>query len=121
MIENQLGMKIKGFQSDGGLEYSPFTKYLNSFGITHRFSCPYTHEQNGSVERKHRHITEMGLTMLANAHMPLKFWGEAFQTATSLIACQHLSCKIFHLLRCYSSNHPATLICALLVVLAIPI
>jgi len=37
------------------------------------------------VERKHRHIAEMGLTLLAHAQIPLKFWVEAFTTAVHLI------------------------------------
>lgn len=75
IVENQLGSTIKVFQSDGGKEYAPFTQYLNSFGAIHRFSSPYIHEQNGVAERKHRHITKMGLSILANASMPLKYWG----------------------------------------------
>jgi histone deacetylase 1/2 len=54
-------------------------------GITHHVSCPHTHQQNGSAERKHRHIVEVGLSLLAQACMPLKFWDEAFLTATYLI------------------------------------
>ena len=41
--------------------------------------------QNGRAERKHRHIVEMGLTLLGQAHMPLKFWSDAFQLAVYLI------------------------------------
>jgi hypothetical protein len=37
------------------------------------------------AERKHRHIVEVGLSLLAHASMPLKFWDEAFLTATYLI------------------------------------
>jgi hypothetical protein len=37
------------------------------------------------AERKHRHIVEVALDLLANASMPLKFWDEAFLTATHLI------------------------------------
>jgi histone deacetylase 1/2 len=48
-------------------------------------SCPHAHQQNGSAERKHRHIVEVGLALLANASMPLKYWDEAFLTATFLI------------------------------------
>jgi hypothetical protein len=59
--------------------------FFRSLGIAHRVSCPYTHQQNGSAERKHRHIVETGLALLAHAHIPLKFWDEAFLTATYLI------------------------------------
>ena len=54
-------------------------------GISHHVSCPYAHQENGSTERKHRHIVEVGLSLLAHASMPLKFWDEAFQTAVYLI------------------------------------
>jgi hypothetical protein len=53
----------------------------------HLASCilPHTHQQNGVDERKHRHIVEMGLALLAQASMPLKYWDQAFLTATHLI------------------------------------
>lgn len=50
-----------------------------------RISCPHTPQQNGVVERKHRHIEEMGLTLLYQAHLPRRFWLEAFSTAVYLI------------------------------------
>ena len=48
-------------------------------------SCPHAHQQNGAAERKHRHIVEVGLSLLAHASIPLKFWDEAFLAATYLI------------------------------------
>jgi hypothetical protein len=36
-------------------------------------------------EFKHRHNVEVGLSFLAHASMPLKFWDEAFVTTTYLI------------------------------------
>lgn len=48
-------------------------------------SCSHALQQNGSAERKHRHIVEVGLSLLAHASMPLTFWDEAFLTATYLI------------------------------------
>ena len=48
-------------------------------------SYPYTSQQNGRAERKHRHIAEFGLTLLAQAKMPLHFWWEAFSTPVYLI------------------------------------
>jgi histone deacetylase 1/2 len=34
---------------------------------------------------KHRHIVETGLTLLAHAHVPFRFWSDAFSTACFLI------------------------------------
>jgi len=36
-------------------------------------------------ECKHRHITNVGLTVLAHASLPIKYWGEAFTTAVNII------------------------------------
>lgn len=37
------------------------------------------------AERKHRHLTELGLTMMFHARVPQQFWVEAFFTAVFLI------------------------------------
>ena len=69
-------------QTDWGGEYEKLNPFFQKIGIAHHVSCPHAHQQNGSAERKHRHIVEVGLALLANASMPLKFWDEAFLTAT---------------------------------------
>jgi hypothetical protein len=85
-VERLLGTKIKCIQSDWGGEYQKIhNTFFRSLGIAHRVSCPHTHQQNGSAERKHRHIVETGLALLAHAHVPLKFWDEAFIAAVYLI------------------------------------
>jgi hypothetical protein len=58
---------------------------LKEKGIIHRYTCFYSSDQNGIVERKHMHIVESGLSLLARANLPLKFWPEAFNTAIYLI------------------------------------
>ena len=83
-VELQLGFKIKAIQTDWGGEYQAFTNFLTSNGIVHRYSYPYTHEQNGLSERRHRTIVEHGLTLSAYASMPLKYWDEAFRTSVYL-------------------------------------
>jgi hypothetical protein len=59
-----------------GGEYQSLNSFFQGIGIEHHVSCPYAHQQNGSAERKHRHIIEVGLTLLAHSSMPLKFWDE---------------------------------------------
>ena len=85
LVERKFGRKILSVQSDWGGEYEKFNSFFQRIGISHHVSCPHAHQQNGSAERKHRHIVEVGLALLANASMPLKFWDEAFLTATYLI------------------------------------
>jgi histone deacetylase 1/2 len=85
LIERKLSRKILCIQSDWGGEYEKLNSFLQKIGISHRVSCPRAHQQNGAAERKHRHIVEVGLALLANASMPLKFWDQAFLTATHLI------------------------------------
>jgi hypothetical protein len=62
--------------------YATYLPPMASIVASH---APHTHEQNGFVERKHRHIVEMGLTLLAHSSAPLHYWAEAFQTACYLI------------------------------------
>jgi histone deacetylase 1/2 len=68
-----------------GGEYHRLNKFFTDLGISHRVSCPHTHQQNGTTERKHRHIVETGLTLLAHASALYHFWGDAFSTACFLI------------------------------------
>ncbi|QHN81468.1 Retrovirus-related Pol polyprotein [Arachis hypogaea] len=78
----QTGFSIKSFQSDNEGEYrsTAFKDFLKQEDIAHRLSCPHTPQQNGLAERKHRHIIETGLALLATASLPLLFWDEAFST-----------------------------------------
>ncbi|KAG8502477.1 hypothetical protein CXB51_000392 [Gossypium anomalum] len=75
---------IKMLQTDWGGEYHVLSKTLSSLGIQHRVTCPYTSEQNGVAERKHRQIVDMGLSLLAQSAMPLQFWYYAFTHALYL-------------------------------------
>jgi histone deacetylase 1/2 len=85
LIKNQFNASVKALQSDWGGEFRPFTSMLNELGIQHRLTCPHTSHQNGTVERKHRQIVEMGLTLLSHASLPLKFWDHSFTQAVCLI------------------------------------
>lgn len=85
LVERKFDRKIKSVQTDWGGEYQKLNSFFNKVGITHLVSCPHAHQQNGAAERKHRHIVEVGLALLSRACMPLKFWDEAFLTATYLI------------------------------------
>ena len=55
--EKQTGFPIKSIQNDNAKEFIAFCSFLDEHGIQHRLTCPHTHKQNGSIERKHRYIT----------------------------------------------------------------
>lgn len=79
MVENLFSTKIKYFQSDGAMELikGRFKLVLDDCGIVPRTSCPHTQQQNGIAERKHRHITELGLSLMFHCSMPKQYWLEA--------------------------------------------
>jgi hypothetical protein len=85
LVETYSNTKIVSVQSDNGGEFSPHKTSLTSMGISYRLSCPHTHHQMGTVERKHRHIVETGLSLLATASIPLTFWDSAFETNVYVI------------------------------------
>jgi hypothetical protein len=74
--------------------YEKLHPFLRSISINHLVSCPHAHQQNGAADRKHCHIVEMGLALLANTSMPLKYWDEAFLVATYLI--NHTPIKVLN-------------------------
>lgn len=55
------------------------------------------------VERKHHHIIETGLALLAHSSFPYKFWPKAFETAVYIINC--LPSKTLHNKSPYSMVH----------------
>jgi histone deacetylase 1/2 len=84
-VERLFDKKILTLQTDWGGKYQKLNSFFQKVGISHHVSYPHVHQQNGSAERKHRHIVEVGLSLLAHASMPLKFWDEAFSTVVYLI------------------------------------
>jgi histone deacetylase 1/2 len=85
LVERRFDKKIVAIQTDCGGEYEKLNSFFRRVGISHLVSCPHAHQQNGAAERKHRHIVEVCLSLLAHASMPLKYWDEVFLAATYLI------------------------------------
>lgn len=78
MVERMFDAKIKCLQLDWGGEHRAFLSYLKTFGMN-------MHQQNGRAERKFRHVIEIRFGLLAQAHVPLLYWWEAFSLAICLI------------------------------------
>jgi len=68
-----------------GGEFILVQKFLSSNGISYRQTYPHTHHQNGSVEKKLRHIVNTDLARLAHSHVPLQYWDDAFDNLRLLI------------------------------------
>ena len=87
LVENQFSLTIKAFQTDGGGEFTTtqFESYLCHQGTHHHIFYAHTQGQNDIVERKHRHIIETWLALMAQAYVSKVLWVESFLTAVFLI------------------------------------
>lgn len=86
-VKRQFNGVIKKLQTNGVGEFENqhFKNHLLNSRIVHQLSCPYTPEQNGMVEMRHRVIRELGITMLIHANVPKLFWVEAFTISVFLL------------------------------------
>ncbi|KAK1412979.1 hypothetical protein QVD17_34637 [Tagetes erecta] len=87
LIATQFKQHIKVCRTDNGTEF--VNKQLEHFfeqnGVIHQTSCAYTPQQNGIVERKHRHLLNTARSLMFQANLPLNMWNECVLTATYLI------------------------------------
>ncbi|KAL0377947.1 UNVERIFIED_CONTAM: hypothetical protein Sradi_3100200 [Sesamum radiatum] len=87
LTQTQFGKTIKIIRSDNGSEFLSikFQTFLQQHGILHQRSCAYTPQQNGVVEHKHKHLLTMARSLLFQASLPDKFWGDCILAATYII------------------------------------
>jgi len=87
LIETQFGASVKCVRSDNGMEFQDTTAFhfYTNKGIIHQKSCVDTPQQNGVVERKHKHLLEVARALLIQANLPQHFWGDSVLTAAYLI------------------------------------
>lgn len=94
------------FRSDNAKELTEGAMKIlyKQHGIIHQTSCSDTPQQNGVVERKHRHLLETARALFLHSHVPDKFWGDSVVCAAYLINRMPLSSlnnltpytKLFH-------------------------
>jgi transposase InsO family protein len=72
-VHTQFNCQVKIIRSDNGLKFISLKPFLSTHGILLQNSCPYTPQQNGVVERKHRHLLNVGRALRFQANLPLKF------------------------------------------------
>ena len=87
LVENQLDKRIKALRTDRGREYlsDEFKALCDEKGIEHQLSIPRTPQQNGVAERRNRTLLDMVRSMMAQANLPISFWGDALQTAAYVL------------------------------------
>ncbi|UYV74843.1 hypothetical protein LAZ67_12001291 [Cordylochernes scorpioides] len=85
-----LGIEIERqpekLRTDNGTEFinQNLETFIESKGIKHELTTPYTPRSNGRVERANRTLLDKGRTLLADSQLPLHFWAEAVNTAAYL-------------------------------------
>lgn len=86
-VKNQFKTSIKSLQYDNGGEYDNnlFHSYFAQNGITFRFSCPHTSQQNGKSERMIRTINNAIRTLLFQTHLSPSYWVEALNVTTHVL------------------------------------
>ncbi|KAL4558053.1 hypothetical protein LXL04_036249 [Taraxacum kok-saghyz] len=87
LLKTQYNKTVKVFRSDNGTEFvnKIFSNYFEKNGIINQTTCVYTPQQNGIVDRKHRHLLNVARSLLFQSGIALKYWGDAVLTASYLI------------------------------------
>jgi len=86
-VNTQFNRGIKVVRSDNGSEFTsgPMQNFYHERGILPENSCVDTPEQNGRIERKHRHILNVARALQFQVNLPIGFLGECVLTAAYLI------------------------------------
>ncbi|CAN0840831.1 Retrovirus-related Pol polyprotein from transposon TNT 1-94 [Linum grandiflorum] len=87
MVRTQFGKTVKIIRLDSGGEFNS-TSLLDFYkknGILSQQSCPGVSQQNGIVERKHRHVLDLTRALLVHSKVPPGFWVEVVHSVIYLI------------------------------------
>ncbi|KAK9671088.1 hypothetical protein RND81_12G006000 [Saponaria officinalis] len=87
LVLTQHGKRIKIIRSDNALEFDDeqCRKLFLENGIIHQTSIVDRPQQNGVVERKHRHLLEISRALRFHSGIPLSYWGDCVLTAAYII------------------------------------
>lgn len=59
-VKTQFNYTIKALRADNEAEFTSMRSFLNDYGTVFQHSCPHTPQQNVVVERKPRHLLNVG-------------------------------------------------------------
>ena len=95
MVETQFKTKVVMVRTDNGSEFiqSLCLGLFGVKGILHQRSIVKTPQQNGVVERKHRHLLDTARAIRFQAGFPKQFWAECVLAATHIINKLWLICN----------------------------
>lgn len=88
MDSTHFNTSVQTIRTDSTFELGSSTshsEYLYSLGIIHQTTCSHTLQQNGVVERKHKHFLETARALLFQSKLPTKYLGECILTSTYLV------------------------------------
>ena len=86
-IKNQFSNSIRVLPTDNALEYvkKDVSSFYSKNEIMHQATCSHTSQQNGVAERKHRHILDIGRTLMIHMCVLKYLWSDAVLSACYLI------------------------------------
>ena len=84
--ENLSGNKVRAVRLDNAKEFveGKMHEDLDDAGIAVQATTPYTHQQNGKIERYIRTISDTAQALLADSKLPASFWGLTVSAAVYL-------------------------------------
>ena len=86
-VENKHEKGLKTFRTDRGRKYlsDQFKELCVEKGILRHLTIPRTLQQNGVAERRNRTLLDMTRSMMAQANLPISFWGDALLTTAYIL------------------------------------
>ncbi|KAL2897026.1 Retrovirus-related Pol polyprotein from transposon RE1 [Bienertia sinuspersici] len=96
-VSNQFNSVVQIIRTDNAKELceEPILQVYTSKGIIHQTSCVDTPQQNGVVERKHKHLLETARALQFQSKLPISYWGGCLNCAVHLVNRMPLKCLNF--------------------------
>jgi hypothetical protein len=88
-VENQHENSLKALRTYRGRKYlsNQFKDLCEEKGIRKQLTISNTLQQNGVAKRRNRTLLDMVRSMIAQANLPISFWGDALLTVAYILNC----------------------------------